>query len=329
MPIDIRRATTAPRLDGRPVAKRIGLVILATDHTTEVDFQRMVASERIGLYTARVSYANPTTPENLRRMQPRLSEAAGLILPDEPLDAICFSCTSASVVIGDTAVEAAIEAAKPGVPVVTPPLAAVAGLEALGARRISVLTPYTVETSTPMAAYFADHGFDIARFTCLGFEDDREMARISHESLIAAAVEATAEDSEALFISCTALRAARIIPAIEQAVGRPVVSSNLATAWQCLALCGETEPRPALGQLMALAPSPLVGEDGAESARRGGRDTQAGAALLSAVSKPPLPALPHEGGGAPKRRVGTASDPSPQVGGSGTFPPRRDHEGRS
>ena len=146
---------------------------------SEVDFARMVASERIGVYVARIPYANPTTPENLRGMQPALAAGAALILPDEPLDAICYSCTSASVVIGDAEVEAAIASAKPGVPVVTPPMAAVRGLRALGAERISVLTPYTVETSRPMADYFAGHGFDIASFTCLGFDDDREMARIA------------------------------------------------------------------------------------------------------------------------------------------------------
>lgn len=252
MQTDIRRAATPPQLDDRPIEKRVGLVILATDHTTEVDFQRMVASGTIGLYTARIPYENPTTPENLRRMQPRLSEGAALILPGEPLDAICYSCTSASVVIGDETVEAAIGAAKPGVPVVTPPLASVAGLRAFGARRISVLTPYTVETSTPMAAYFTRHGFEIVSFTCLGFEDDREMARISPRSLLQAAVEATAPDAEALFISCTALRAAASVPAIENAIGRPVISSNLATAWRCLALCEADEPRPGLGRLMAL-----------------------------------------------------------------------------
>ena len=55
-------------------------------------------------------YANPTTPENLRKMQPELTAGAGLILPGESLDAICYSCTSASVVIGDETIEAAIRA---------------------------------------------------------------------------------------------------------------------------------------------------------------------------------------------------------------------------
>src|SRR5690606_1829758 len=110
---------------------------LATDHTTEPDFQRLVARDQIGIYVARIAYANPTTPANLRLMQPDLTAGASLILPDEELDAICYSCTSASVVIGDTAIESAIQQAKPNVPVITPTLAAVRALHALSAKRIS------------------------------------------------------------------------------------------------------------------------------------------------------------------------------------------------
>lgn len=241
-----------PRLDDRPLKKRVGLIILATDHTTEPDYQRMVASDDVGVYVARIPFANPVTPENLRAMQPALTEAAKLILPDEKLDAICYSCTSASVVIGDDEIAAAVRKAKPGVPVVTPPLAGVHGLNALGARRISVLTPYTVETSRPMADYFARHGFDIASFTCLGLEDDREMARISHDALVDLAAETIASDAEALFISCTAVRAAAIAARVEARIGRPLVSSNLASAWQCLRLCGDDSSRPELGRLMTM-----------------------------------------------------------------------------
>src|SRR5690606_9251340 len=152
---------------------------LATDHTTEVDFQRMVASERIGVYATRIPYANPVTPENLRAMQPSLTSGAALILPDEPLDVVMYSCTSASVVIGDDEVKSAVKAARPTSAVVSPSALSVPGLKTLGARRISLLTAYTHETSRPMADYFSALGFDIARFPCLGLTDDREMARIS------------------------------------------------------------------------------------------------------------------------------------------------------
>ena len=241
-----------PVLDDRPLERRVGLIILATDHTSEPDFRRMVASERIGVYVARIPYGNPTTPENLRKMQPALTAGAALILPDEPLDAICYSCTSASVVIGDAEIEAAIQAAKPGVPVVTPPMAGVRGLRALGASKISILTPYTVETSRPMAAYFAGQGFDIASFSCLGFEDDREMARIAPAALVDLAREAMHPEAEALFVSCTALRGALAATGMEEAIGRPVVSSNQATAWNCLRLCGDETSHPEFGRLMTL-----------------------------------------------------------------------------
>ncbi|TIV89927.1 MAG: ectoine utilization protein EutA, partial [Mesorhizobium sp.] len=129
-----------------------------------------------------------------------------------------------------------IQVAKPGVPVITPPMAGMRGLNAFGVKRISILTPYTVETSRPMAAYFAAQGFDIQSFTCLGFEDDREMARIRPASLVEMARKVTHPQADALFVSCTALRAALAVPGMEEAIGRPVVTSNQASAWNCLRL---------------------------------------------------------------------------------------------
>ncbi len=248
----IRLSGRPPRLDDRPVSKRIGLVILATDHTTEVDFQRMVAGSAIGIYVNRIPYVNPVTAENLLAMQPALTSAAALILPDEPLDAIVYSCTSASVEIGDEAVEKAIQLAKPGVAVITPTAAAVRALNRLGARKISILTPYSEETSLPVQTYFTSKGFAVNQTSCMGMMDDREMARISTDEIVAFAKEAMHPESDALFISCTALRAASVIAEIEAALTKPVVSSNLATAWLCLRLCGDDAARPELGRLMCL-----------------------------------------------------------------------------
>ncbi|WP_157018929.1 ectoine utilization protein EutA [Mesorhizobium xinjiangense] len=244
-----------PALDARPVARRVGLVVLSTDHTTEPDFQRMVCREGVGVYANRVAFTNPINADSLRAMQPHLGEAAGLILPGEDLDAICYSCTSASVVIGDAEVAAAIADGKPGVPLVTPAAAAVRGLRALGTGRIAVLTPYTIETSRSVARYFEMQGLDVTGLTCLGMEDDRDMARIAPDVIVDYAVAAMAADSsaEALFISCTAMRAAAAVPAIEAATGKPVVTSNLATAWNCLRLSACEHPRPELGRLMAMA----------------------------------------------------------------------------
>ncbi|MFW6024001.1 MAG: ectoine utilization protein EutA [Dichotomicrobium sp.] len=233
--------------------KRLGVIALATDLTSERDFARIIPLEKAGLHTTRVHYENPTTPENLRKMAPRLQAAADLILPGVALDAICFSCTSASVVIGDREVAAAINAARPGVPVVTPTSAARLALTALKAERIAVLTPYLVETSEPMAAYFHAHGFDIARFECFGLQDDRDMARITGKTLVEAVLRLDEPATEAFFISCTALQSAEVVAEIEARTGKAVITSNQASAWAMMRHAGLDEPVGGYGRLFELA----------------------------------------------------------------------------
>ncbi len=188
-------------------------------------------------------------------MGPDLVQAAALILPGEPLDAICYSCTAASIIMGDESVAASIAAGKPDVPVVTPPAAARAALQALGTRRICILTPYLEETSAPLVPYFESHNFSVAGLTCFGMDDDRDMARIRPEALVKAAAASVSADAEALFISCTALRSAEVAARIEKEIGRPVVTSNQATVWMCLRLCGIDQPIAENGRLLR---QPLV-----------------------------------------------------------------------
>lgn len=240
------------RLDPRPVRWRIALIALATDHTTERDFARMSPSPDLAVYTNRIAYANPTTPANLAKMQPRLTDAAWLILPEEPLDAIAFACTAASVVIGDDLVTAALNRAKPGVPSVTPTTAAFAAFAELGMKRVSVLTPYTPVVSKALAEYFTGHGFEVCGLRCFGLEDDRVIARVVPSSIVEAAVAATDHDADGLFISCTALRAAEKVDEIEARIGRPVVTSNQAMFWRAARLAGCDLPIEGHGRLARL-----------------------------------------------------------------------------
>jgi len=224
---------------------RFGLIALATDMTSERDLYRQLPSDTVAIHVTRVAFANPTTPENLRKMAPRLTEAAALLQPLQPLKAICYSCTAASVVIGDDAVKFSIQASVGNVPIVTPSGAARMAFAALGVRRIAILTPYTVSTSVPMAAYFTRHGMEISRVECLGLEDDREMARVSDQTIINAAIAVDTPDAEAMFISCTGLPAINVIARLEKRIGKPVVTSNQASAWAMSRLGGFGDHRPA------------------------------------------------------------------------------------
>ncbi|KZL16250.1 Maleate isomerase [Pseudovibrio axinellae] len=221
-------------LEARPVKKRIGLIVLATDHTSECDFSRICNPEEVGVYANRIDYQNPSTRKNLLATGPRLSKAAAQILPGEELDVIAYGCTAASIVLGNTAVGIYLNAGKPNTPVVTPSSAAFDAFKALNINRISVLTPYSAGISNELLQYFAKNALQITKAHCLGVDDDREIARLCEETIIEAACEAMEPSAQALFISCTGLRAMACIQRIEARIGKPVVTSNQAMIWRCL-----------------------------------------------------------------------------------------------
>ncbi|PWE33766.1 ectoine utilization protein EutA [Maritimibacter sp. 55A14] len=234
---------------------RFGLVALSTDLTTEGDMA-LLLPPGAALHVSRVAFENPTTPANLARMAPRLTGAADLLVPGAALRAIYYACTAASVAMGDDYVREAVQAARPGVPVVTPTGAASAGFKALGVGRVALLTPYLPETTAPMAAYFSAQGLDVRRTHCMGLADDRDIARVAPEAILAAAQAVDCPEAEALFISCTALPAAALVPRIEAAIGKPVLTSNQAGAWALARAGGFGGHRPAAGgRLFQAAPA--------------------------------------------------------------------------
>ncbi len=231
-------------LEPRPVPKRIGLIALATDHTSERDFARLCDPDEVGVYVNRIAYENPTTVENLRQTGPRLTAAAEAILPGEPLDVVTFGCTAASVVLGHDGVAAAVQAVKPEAACVTPVSAALEAFQALGVRRLSVLTPYTEAVTLELLETFREAGLELLNSVYLDLEDDREIARVSYQTIQEAGAQAWHPEAEALFVSCTALRALPCVPALETAGGRPVVTSNQAMIWACLRACGLNQVLP-------------------------------------------------------------------------------------
>ncbi len=87
---------------------------------------------------------------------------------------------------------------------------------------------------------------------CLGLDDDRDIARVSRKTILDAAKNALAPDADAVFLSCTALRAVECIDEVEQAIGKPAVSSNQASIWLSLRRAGIDDAIPGFGQLLTL-----------------------------------------------------------------------------
>ena len=228
----------------------IGLVVLATDHTIEHEFRQMLRIDGVAVYEARIHNAPEINPETLAEMERGIAATTALILPGDRLDVVAYACTSGSVVIGEEAVFARIREARPGIACTTPITAAIAGLRQLGAGRIALLTPYVESVNRMLRAYIEARGIEVPVMGSFSHENDNEVARIAIPSIRDAVLELGREPSvDAVFVSCTSLRVAEIVEALEAELGKPVTSSNHALAWHCLRLAGYDDPVPGFGRL--------------------------------------------------------------------------------
>jgi maleate isomerase len=225
--------------DGPARAAAIGLITLSNDVVIEHELQAFLAPvEGAAVFASRIPLMLELTPQALRDMEVHIPRAVALIVPDDRLDVMAFGCTSGSMAIGPERVAAAVHRARPGIAVTDPVSAALKALEALRARRIALLTPYPDAVNDVVAGYVSAQGFDIAERASFKQPNDPAIARVPPVAIERAGIELGRRKVDALFISCTALRCSSVIERIEQAIGKPVVTSNQALAWDCLRLAG-------------------------------------------------------------------------------------------
>ena len=258
--------------DGFGGRARIGLVVLENDQTVEAEL-RGLWPDGVTAFVTRIPMEDQVTPETLLAMEERIPAAAGLLPSTFGFDAIGYGCTSAATLIGEDGVDAAIRRAHPEVPNTNPMAAAVAAMGALGAVRIGVVTPYSAEVTAGIVGHLTRKGLAVAVVGSFLEESDSVVARITEESVAAAVIQLVASDQaraepvretgavrtgggagglDAVFVSCTSLRALGIVEDLEADLGIPVVSSNLAFGWHLLRLAGVEDAIPGLGRLYRL-----------------------------------------------------------------------------
>lgn len=226
--------TSAPYALTGPIGARasLGLIVLQADEVLEQDFRRLFPDPDVAIYVSRIPSGADLTPETLRKMERALPRAAELLPPSVGFDVIAYACTSGATVIGAERVEDMIFRSADARSVTDPLTAAAEALHHLGARRIGLISPYIEDVSAALRAALAQRGFAITRFASFEEQAEARVARIDPASIRDAAIEVGRHgDVDAVFLSCTNLRALSIIEEVEAAIGKPVIASNTALAW--------------------------------------------------------------------------------------------------
>jgi maleate isomerase len=246
---------TAPypyRLTG-PIGRRatLGLIVLQVDETIEQDFRRLCAGPDVALYVTRIPSGADLTPDTIAEMEHVLPQAAGLLPPGADFDSVGYACTSATAQLGPDRVARLVKDATGARAVADPLSAALGALAAVGANRVGLVSPYTDAVAAPIRGAFRAAGLAVPATLSFGEAAEVRVARIAPASILAA-VEHVAQDAtlDAVFVSCTNLRATEIVTEAEHRIGRPVITSNLALSWQMFGHAG-LDPGAAPGRLFA------------------------------------------------------------------------------
>ena len=232
---------------------RIGLAVLGSDSTIEYEWRRILNVPGVAFYEARL-YNDPNiNPETLAAMANEIGKCVDLILPGVPLDVVAYGCTSGAMTIGEEKVFDLIHAVRPGVKCTTPITAAFAAFDTLGVKNIALLTPYAESVNEMLRTYIEARGYGVPVSGSFNQENDNDAARISPQSIRAAALELGRDDGvDAVFVSCTSLKVAEVAASIEADLGKPATSSNLAMAWHALRLGGVDDVLPGYGKLFTV-----------------------------------------------------------------------------
>ena len=241
------QATTRWRSDGWGWRARIGLLVPHADICEEAELQAM-SPDGVSIHATRVTSSGTGVATGIAGadpfrayLEPPLLDNAAELMACAPVHviAMCFTNTSfLGTVNDDRTLVARLQRRTGTIPVIATCLSALAALQALGTRRLAFINPPWVGTDMTEAgaAYFAGAGFEVVlaepasppttqRDVPLGMYYEWTRTRVP-------------ESADAIFIGGNGFRAVGAIEALEEDLGRPVLTANQVILWHALRLAG-------------------------------------------------------------------------------------------
>lgn len=230
---------------------RIGIVVPSVNTVMEPWAQRTVPDD-VTLHFSRMFIPDLLTRDTLIEMD-RTEGMAGIRqLASARPHSIAYGCTASSIVQG-VAYDRHLRAEITEVGKVAATTAAHAILEAvrtLGARCVSVVSPYSDAVAEAETRYFNEAGLEVVSGAHLGISDGFRLAEPDPATLFRLGLDGWDASADALIISCLNTRSHAVIAELEGTIGKPVVTSTQATLWHALRLARVEDPISGYGRLL-------------------------------------------------------------------------------
>jgi maleate cis-trans isomerase len=229
---------------------RIGLVVPSSNTVVEPEIGGLLPSG-VAAYATRVLWARSADPAAIMAVRPGLGRAGLGRAVDELATlapaVIGFASMAGSFLNGatDDRETCSVLSVRAGCPVLTASGAVVLALRALGVDRIALVSPYPAPVAERAVGFLAEEGVQTVGSVA-------DVAGAPADVAIAADRPA----AQAVLIAGTNRPTVTALAELERRLGKPVLSSNAATAWALLRRAGIATPIPALGRLGSLPAPP-------------------------------------------------------------------------
>lgn len=235
---------------------RIGLIVPPTNTANEAEWHSM-SPERVSIHSARMPLHTDTKSDAGKAALYNDIEKFALDLTQAEVDVVVYGCTAGSMVTPvDSLARFIID--KTDRKALTTAQSIVEALQALQVVNVAVATPYFDAMNQHEKHFLGENGFNVVSMQGLGFgasgvADFRNICRITPDEVAELARSVDHADAEALLLTCTDLSTLPVINSLEHELRKPVISSNSATFWSALRLCGINDNVTTGGKLFELS----------------------------------------------------------------------------
>lgn len=231
---------------------KIGVIVPPTNTVNEAEWNAAVP-DGVSVHAARMALHLDTTSEaGKSALRGDLTAAVDSLHP-AGVAAIAYGCTAGSM-ISPRHELADYMTSVCALPCVTTAAAMVDALEALGAEKVGVATPYDQRLNDHEVEFLQSQGLRVLAIEGLGLGSDGPgdyplIHRTPASKIRQLARSVDSKEADAIVISCTDFPTFGLIEDLEAELGKPLVTSNQATLWAALRAADVNETPVGLGRL--------------------------------------------------------------------------------
>ncbi|QRR36576.1 Asp/Glu racemase [Hydrogenophaga sp. YM1] len=219
--------------------------------------RELVEPERFSFHSSRMRMKH-VTKEALAAMD-RDSDRCALELSDARVDVMGYACLVAIMSMGlgyhresEERLQRRAQENGAATPVVTSAGALVDGLHALGAKKVSILTPYTKPLTQLVVDYIEHEGIEVVDSLSLEISDNLEVGRQDPMAPVEITKKLNTRGVDVVVASaCVQMPSLVSVQVIEDRIGMPVVSSAVCTTYMMLKRLDLKTVAPGFGSLLS------------------------------------------------------------------------------